>query len=192
MALKFSSSRRYVPDYEGNREADAEEQISVTLNRLTVRDMFAVQKRIRNSKKVGAGTEGADGEAVELDMDDPEIIEEFWDLVEELLVKYTSGWKGVSNELKPVEDTQAVIDLCGPENMPLMIETFNELLGFSQGNEDMAKNSTPVSEPVSLESGSTVESVSPTDSSENEIAVEELPQTTVDSPSSTILEATPL
>jgi len=191
MALKFSSSRRYAPEYEGNRDLSEDEQISVTLNRLTVRDMFAVQKRIRESKKVGQGTKGADEETVELDMNDPEIIEEFWDLVEELLVKYTNSWKGVENEAQTVEDTQGVIDLCGPENMPLMVEVFNELLGFSQGSEDLAKNSTPDSEPESLESGSTVEAASTTGNNGREIAGAPMSPEMETSQSSTISEATP-
>lgn len=185
MALKFSSTRRYAPSFDepDNQTLPEDEQVTVLLNRLTVRDMFAVQKRIRDSQKATGSAK--DPDKVELDFNDPEIIEEFWDLVETILVEYTNDWKNVEDDGQPVTDTKAVIDLCGPENMALPVDVFNQLLGFSQGSEDQLKNSEPESEPESLGSGSTAEAASLKDDSKSEIVEEDTPAKEDSQPSTT-------
>ena len=185
MALEFSSTRKYAPNFDDNKSSGSETQVVTVLKRLTVRDMFAVQKRIRESSKM----KDAADDAMELDMNDLEVIEEIWDLVEEILVKYTSGWTNVKDDGVDVVDTKAVIDLCGPENMALPIDVFNELLGFSQGSEDTAKNLEPESVPENSDSGSTAKAVGSLENNGSE-TVEESPQTSTDSQSSTILEET--
>jgi len=153
--------------------------------------MFAVQKKIRESKKVGKGTVKESDEVVELDMTDPEIIEEFWDLVEELLVSYTGTYRNIKDGEEAIEDTKRVIDLCGPENMPLMIEIFNELLGFSQGSGDLAKNSTSESGPENSGSVMIAEAAEGTASPSSETVEVDALKEPEASPSSTILEETP-
>lgn len=157
MALKFSSSKRFVPAADGNRELPQEQQIALDIRLPKVRDMLEIQEMIRSvGGTISAVMDGSVNDRQALQM---------WQIMETLICKHTSQWTGISLDGAAVTDPDGVLKAVGMDAIAMISEVAQEIMLSGKGSVDESKNSVSESEPENLVSGSTVTRVLPLDSS---------------------------
>lgn len=135
MAINWKRTGRYTPAYSNNR--DEEKPISCNTKRVTVNDLLAIQKAMRES----GITEG------EVNLQDPEVVEKIWASITYVIGEYTSDWDNLYVDGKAVTTSIEVLENSDKEFMPYLAETFNHILGISVVNEDDKKKLEQESEP---------------------------------------------
>lgn len=162
--MNFSSQYPYIPESGGNRELPPAEQISLTIRRVTVRDMFGIQRIIKDR------LDSAGVNLMAVDPNDPAQVERFWDLVDPVVRRHTENWKNMVLDGVPVTDPGTLIDLCSFSQMQLMAEVAGEVLRIGKVGDQDSKNSVSESAPANSDSDTTVPPVSAPISSESETA----------------------
>ena len=163
MALKFSRKERtYIPKWADNDKEPENDQISVDFKPLTVEDMFIVQKETKANLFGG----------MDIDREDPESFEMYWNVVKTIIGKYTSNWKNIIIDDQEVSDPTQVIEALGTGEMELLNEVFNHIIEDSSGTVDEEKNSESESGHTSLDSDLAVENALPPTFKEKEIVAE--------------------
>ena len=163
--MKLNSLHRYVPEADGNREAEIGHQISASLLRLTIRDTFALQAKMREAMGVEHGVNAA---TIQMNLADPGQLEKFWVVVEWLIINYTKDWQGIWLDDKELIDPKEVVALCGSEHVLMLMEVANQVIQGQKGTVDDLKNSASESGPGNSDSAMTAPPASSPESSENE------------------------
>ena len=165
--MNLLSSRQYIPAYDGNRDAAEDHQVSLTIKRLTIRDSFQLQAKIRESLGFDSSTPN---QIATLNLQDAVQLEKFWGAIEWALPKFTENWHGVKVDGREVVEAAEVVQVYGQGQLPYLVEVMTELLTGGEGTAAESKNSQPESEPKNSGSGSIASPVSPEVSSESETA----------------------
>ena len=163
--MNFASKYSYVPEAGGNRNLPPAEQISLTIRRVTVRDMFAIQRIIRDHLAEGVNL-------LDVNTSDPEQVERFWNLVDPVVRNHTENWQNMKLDGTEVTAPGQLIDLCSFSQMTLMAEVAGEVLRIGKAGDQDQKNSESGSAPANSDSGLTAPPASAPASSENATAGE--------------------
>ena len=158
MAIKISTNHQFVPTWRENDKLPKAEQIVVCYNRLTVEDMFEVQRQTGLNLFAG----------VPVDVEKQEEFAKFWEMCKYLVAKYSTAWSNVEVDGVALNTGKDVLAGLGADALQLFMEVANCVITKSMGNEEQAKNYESQSEPVSADSASTAAPVSPPSSSETE------------------------
>jgi len=132
MALHFSKEKTLcVPDWKGNLEVSKEEQISCMKHAITVGDMFTIQRDTQLPIMGG----------LDIEMDNIESLDKYWDMMKMVLGKYTSDWKNIIVDDVEITEASAVLDTLQLQHMDLLAVIFNEVVASASVTEEEAKNS---------------------------------------------------
>ena len=150
--MNLQSSRWYEPLDSGNREKPEGERIGTFIKRLTVRDTFAIQAKVRQATGKDKGAQEA---VASMNLNDPEQMERFWAVVEHVVINHTETWRGLVLDGKDLTTGQEVIAHCGSEHVAMLMEVANEAIRGERGSSEDQKNSVSQSGPASLDSAMT-------------------------------------
>ena len=131
MPLKFSSKElTFVPTWEGNNELSEDERIEISYKPLKVKDVFFIQNLIGDANR----------SKIEDEKLNSEDFNSYWEMLSQVITKYTFNWKNVTIDGVPETDPNKIIEVFTTNEMELLNEIFNHVMGNSTVSEEEEKN----------------------------------------------------